>query len=222
MIWIASDNDIGHESALLEQIHRALREVRGGDGVDQVLLEEVSRSVASYCSPWAHRGIAADELVVLCARALSGAGQRRAAMELLEDRLDGITRRTMAALLDADISDPMLWSAAQRRLLRWHAEWMVANGSHVWCVDLNRVHQWDRAIELSHLAALRVLMRKMTALWRQTEGGGAVGVKLPRESMARRTRHDVEPDYVGWIADYMSAEAERLHWKRVPDVFRLS
>ncbi len=178
-------------------------------------LHEAARSVASHYSVRKEQGAANEDLHFLYARALWGAGESELAREWLSQTVRPRSAQVTAiALLEAGVLEPLLWSAAAMGVLRFQADWVSVNTRGLWRLDLARVTDWTREIELVRSEALRRVVLLLLPVWDSSDGQGALGLKMVDARWA--------VDEMSWCEAILIKEGRSRNWTHVPDLVRLS
>ncbi len=178
-------------------------------------LHEAARSVAAHYRVRMEQGASNEDLHFLYARALWGAGESDLARDWLSQTVASRSARdTAVALLEAGVLDPLLWSAAATGVLRYQSDWVSMDRSDLWRLNLARVADWTREIELVRSEALRRVVQLLLPVWHQTAGRGALGLKMVEAEWAT--------EEMAWCEAILTKESHARGWPHVPDVVRLA
>lgn len=187
---------------------------------DRPAAEDISESVACFCQQQPR--MPGHTLSLLMARSFCAIGDAEAAERILRsDRRHAPYTDSWLEVLSTEYPFPELVPLFSSRALR--PVRMTSAGGSLWVLDFENIQltETDRH-ELILLQTIRVLMEKVSNVWKKTDGRGTLGVKaLNRPAQLIRTRRS-EPQLLDHMRAVFDLLAQKNHWACTPDVLLLN
>ena len=178
-------------------------------------ISDVFEGLAAFCEQ--HPYMAGHTLSLLMARSFCAAGNRDAAVRVLQN--DQVHCRYAEPWLDALSAEypfPDLYPLFSTRVLR-PFRLATAGSRAVWVLDLRKIALTDAdRHEMILQQTLRVLVENVSNVWKKAEGQGTLVVKgLVR--LCSLVRPEL-PQMTGYLQDILCRCADRNGWSAVPSV----
>jgi len=186
---------------------------------DHVPVSDVSESLAVFCEQHLH--MSEHALSLLMARSFCAAGDTDAASRVLHsDRLYCTHSGMWIDALSAEYPFPELFPLFSSRILRpLHLK--TVGGGSAWVLDFEKI---DLTPEDHHemilLQTLRVLIEKVSNVWKRTEGTGALALKGTSRFKGILDSGTLEHLSV-YFCDVLTHCAQKNRWSGSPSVLQL-
>ncbi len=184
--------------------------------IDQrISAEEIAESLAVFCQQYGF--ISGHTLSLLMARSFCVTGDADAAGQILRhDRTHCPHTATWLHALSSESLFPELYSLFSTRVL--HPSHLASVGP-LWILDLNKVQLTEADChELILFQTVRVLIEKISILWKESDGVGTLGVKGLHRTMGQFCGRSLSQR----LLDYMRATlihcAEKNRWDNTPSI----
>ncbi|MDH3345548.1 MAG: hypothetical protein OEL75_00015 [Kiritimatiellaceae bacterium] len=186
---------------------------------DRIAAPEISESLATFCEQHSH--MPNHALFLLMARSFCAIGDAEAAIQILQhDHLYRAHAQEWVGVLSAKYPFPELYPLFSSRVL-YPLHLHTVGESCTWELDLEKIHlsAADRH-ELILMQTLRILVEKVSNVWKKTDGEGTLAVKgLPRLD-AFLYSHS-EQNLLDYLRDVLCCCARKNGWASTPAVLLL-
>lgn len=191
------------------------------------IADNLSASIALYCSHYHPHGIHQSDLVLLIARAFCAVNDRNSAARVLRSSKPHARHVDRWIEILSELHHfPSLLPYFSLGIIR-PADWAGAQLDRMWTLDLSRLALSEpERHEMMLYRSIRSIIENMFMFWDATHGEGTLGLKglaaLNVESQQRRGQTFTAPDdLLGYIGNLFLQQKDMRHWKTVPVLLNL-